>query len=80
MPPQPWGVVTRNNKQIYIHVLQQPQTAFLLLPNFSETISSVEVMGSVKKLKWNKVPEGIFIYHEFPKEEMIDYVIQVNVK
>ena len=37
-------------------------------------------MGSGKKLKWNKVPEGIFIYHEFPKEEMIDYVIQVNVK
>ena len=80
LPPQPWGVVTRHDKQVYVHLLQQPQTSFLLLPGFSESISSVEAMGTGKKLKWNKVPEGIFIYHEFPMEEKIDYVIQVNVK
>ena len=80
MPPQPWGVATRHDKQIYVHVLQQPQAAFILLPGFAETISSVEIMGTGKKLKWNKVPEGAFIYHEYPQQETIDYVIQVNVK
>lgn len=80
MPPQTWGVVTRNNKQVYLHLLKQPQTPFILLPGFNETISSVEIMGTGKKLKWSKVPEGVFIYPEYPLQDAIDHVVQVNVK
>lgn len=80
VPPQPWGIATRNNKQVFLHLLQQPANNFILLPGFNETISSVEIMGSNKKLKWNQVPEGVFIYHEYPAQETIDHVIQVTVK
>ncbi len=80
LPPQSWGVVTRNNKQVYVHIMQQPQSSFILLPGFAETITSVEIMGTGKKLKWSKVPEGIFIYPEYPLQGAIDHVVQVNVK
>ena len=80
MPPQPWGIATRNDKQVFLHLLHRPANNFILLPGFNETISSVEIMGSNKKLKWNKVTEGVFIYHEYPVQETIDHVIQVTVK
>ena len=80
MPPQPWGIATRNDKQVFLHLLHPPANNFILLPGFIETISSVEIMGSNKKLKWNKVTEGVFIYHEYPAQETIDHVIQVTVK
>lgn len=80
MPPQQWGVATRNGKTIYLHMLQAPATPFILLPAFNETITSAEIMGTGKKLKWSKVPEGVFIYPEYPGEGTIDHVIQVTVK
>ncbi|MBN8674674.1 MAG: alpha-L-fucosidase [Chitinophagales bacterium] len=80
MPPQQWGVATRNGKTIYLHMLQAPATTFILLPAFNETITSAEIMGTGKKLKWSKVPEGVFIYPEYPGEGTIDHVIQVTVK
>lgn len=80
LPPQPWGVVTRNGKQIYLHLLKAPPTPFILLPGFSETITSVEIMGTGKKVKWNKVPEGVFVYPEYPGEGSVDHIIRINVK
>lgn len=80
MPPQQWGVATRNGKQVYLHMLQAPPTAFILLPGFTESIASVEVMGTGKKLKWNKIAEGVFIYPDYPAEGTIDHVVQVNIK
>jgi alpha-L-fucosidase len=80
MPPQQWGVATRNGKQVYLHMLHAPSTPFILLPGFNETIASAEIMGTGKKLKWNKVAEGVFIYPEYPGEVTIDHVIQVTVK
>ncbi len=80
MPPQAWGVVTRNEKKIYLHILKNPSTPFILLPGFKETIHAVEIMGSGKKLKWNKVAEGIFIYPEYPEQETIDHVVVIHIK
>lgn len=80
IPPQQWGVATRNGKLIYLHLLQAPQSSFILLPGFTETISSVEIMGTGQKLKWNTVPEGVFIYPEYPPAGSIDHVIVVNIK
>ena len=80
IPPQPWGVSTGNGQQIYIHMLQSPQNLYILLPGFSENIISLEVMNTGKKLKWNKVPEGVFIYPEYPAQETIDHVVVLKVK
>ncbi len=80
MPPQQWGVATRNGKQVYLHMLQAPATPFILLPGFNETITSAEIMGTGKKIKWSKVPEGVFIYPEYPGKGTIDHVIEVTVK
>lgn len=47
---------------------------------FTEMITSVEKMGTGKKLKWNKVPENDFIYPEYPADEVIDHIVVINVK
>ncbi|HEX7845562.1 MAG TPA: alpha-L-fucosidase [Chitinophagaceae bacterium] len=78
LSPQSWGVVTRNNKQIFLHLLKAPQNDFILLPGFTENIASIEIMGSGKKIKWNKVAEGVFIYPEY--QPGADHVLLVNVK
>ncbi len=79
IPPQPWGVVTRRETDIYLHFLKAPSSSFVLLPGFSENILSVEVMGTGKKLKWNKVTEGVFIYPEYmPGSE--DHIVIIRIK
>jgi alpha-L-fucosidase len=80
LAPQQWGVVTRNDKEIFVHILHRPQTNFILLPGFAETISSVEEMGTGKKLKWTKVSEGVFIYPEYPARDEIDKVVLISIK
>jgi alpha-L-fucosidase len=80
MTSQPWGVATRNQKFIYLHLLKAPQTLFILLPGFSETIISAEIMGTGQQLKWSKVPEGLFIYPLYPGEELIDHIIVLKLK
>jgi alpha-L-fucosidase len=80
IPPQQWGVATRNEKTIYLHLLYKRENAFILLPGFTENILSVEIMTTGQKLKWNKVPEGAFIYPEYPAGESIDHVVVVKLK
>jgi alpha-L-fucosidase len=80
MAPQTWGVATRKDKQIYLHLLRRPENSFILLPGFTENITSVEIMATGKKLKWNKVTEGVFIYPEYPAEGSIDHVLLVKLK
>lgn len=78
--PQQWGVVTRTDKEIFVHILHRPLNDFILLPGFAETISSVEIMNTGKKLKWNKVAEGVFLYPEYPAEDIIDEVVVIKLK
>jgi len=80
LPPPQWGVATRNEKTIYLHLLHKPENAFILLPGFTENILSVEIMNTGQKLKWNKVPEGTFIYPEYPIGGSIDHVVMVKLK
>jgi alpha-L-fucosidase len=80
IPPQPWGIATRKGKTIYLHLLKKPEQAFILVPELKEAVASVTVMGSRQPLQWNQVKEGIFVYHAFPQEDVIDYVVEINLK
>ncbi|HEX4876578.1 MAG TPA: alpha-L-fucosidase [Chitinophagaceae bacterium] len=80
MPPQPWGVVTRNGKEIFLHLLRKPENDFILLPGFTETLLSAEIMKSGQKITWNKVKEGVFIYPMFNNDESNDHLIKLVVK
>lgn len=80
MPPQPWGVVTRNGKEIFLHLLRKPENDFILLPGFTETLLSAEIMKSGQKITWNKVKEGVFIYPMFNNDEPYDHLIKLVVK
>lgn len=79
IPPQSWGVATRRENLVYLHFLQEPSAPFVLLPGFSKTIISAEIMGSGKKLKWNKVTEGTFIYPEYVAGSN-DHIVILHVK
>ncbi|MCX6319339.1 MAG: alpha-L-fucosidase [Bacteroidetes bacterium] len=80
MPPQPWGVATRKDKEIFVHLLQRPAQHNIVLPGFTEAVSDVEIMESGKKLKWNNSSEGVVIFHEYPEKEPIDLIIRITVK
>lgn len=80
MPPQPWGVVTRRDKTIYLHMLKRPEQPFVLLPGLVEAIASVKVMGTNEQLLWNKVKEGVFIYPSYPAAPVPDHVVEITLK
>ncbi|MCU0335482.1 MAG: alpha-L-fucosidase [Chitinophagaceae bacterium] len=79
LPPQQWGVATRKGKTIYLHLLKQPEQDYLLLPYFNEQVASIKKMGTQQALRFSKVPEGLFVYHQYDGEQPDD-VIEITLK
>ena len=80
VPPQPWGVVTRNDKEVFIHLLKRPAESFIFIPGLKEKPLAVSAMAVNRPLKWKLVPEGLFVYPEYPDIAVVDYVLAVRVK
>jgi alpha-L-fucosidase len=49
VPPRPWGVTTRRDAQVYVHVLDWTDRA-LTLPAWGEKIASARMMGSGERV------------------------------
>jgi alpha-L-fucosidase len=80
MPPQKWGVATRRGNEIFLHLLYPPENEFILLPGFNEKLVSVEIMNTGEKLKYSRVKEGVFIYHQYKTEDFFDHIIRIATK
>jgi alpha-L-fucosidase len=80
LAPQPWGVATKKEKTIYLHLLKKPEANIIIIPSFSEKIKSATVLDSGKKLKQRKTNGGIEIIHEYPQDVPIDYIIALTLQ
>lgn len=68
-----WGVTTRKNGKIYVHVLNA-EDASLLLPEYKDKIKNVTVFGTSQKLAFKQDRFGTTI--ELPKElDPIDTIL-----
>lgn len=76
--PQPWGVVTKKGKQLFIHLLRQPDAAYIFLPGFTDKIQSANLFGSTEKIRYSQVAEGSFIYPDY--KAGVDHIVVLNLR
>ena len=58
----PWGVATRKEEQLYLHVLHAPDNNQIFVPNIANVTHGARLLVSDAKLDWRKVDGGIEIY------------------
>lgn len=77
---QPWGTVTAKGKKLFVHILQQPGTDFILLPRITQKVSLVKPLHSQQILKWKQQPEGIFVYMDGISINDTDEIIEITLE
>ena len=78
LPPQKWGVVTRKNKTLYVHILQVPlHENFILLPGLQDRIVTASMFKGKGPIKFKQTSEGVFLYPDVLKTDGIDTIVQI---
>ncbi|MBL4678458.1 MAG: alpha-L-fucosidase [Mucilaginibacter sp.] len=80
IPPQPWGVVTAKGKNMYTHVMEQPNDAYIFIPGVKEKVSKVALLSNGSSLKFKQQTEGVFIYTTGVAWDNNDTVLKVTVQ
>jgi alpha-L-fucosidase len=79
--PQKWGVITANNKTLYIHIMEIPaHERYIFIPELKEKIIAASLLSDKSKIKFKQLPEGSFIYLDGVKPGAIDTIIQLNTQ
>jgi alpha-L-fucosidase len=80
MPPQTWGVLTKKDDNIYIHVLKTINEPFIFLASFSPVVKTAVSLNNGKAVKFKQTAEGLFIYNEGWMNDETDNIIKLAVK
>jgi alpha-L-fucosidase len=79
--PQKWGVITADNKILYVHIMKIPaQEPYIFIPELKVKIITASLLQGGSKIKFKQLPEGSFIYLNGVKTDDIDTIIQLNTK
>lgn len=78
--PQEWGVVTRKNKSLFVHILKQPSGNYIFLPQLNEKIKEAFIFGQKQKVQFKQIPEGLFIYLENIVLNDIDTIVELKTQ
>lgn len=76
---QDWGVLTKKNKTIYVHILaKKDNNNFIFIPQLGEKINSANILNTNTSVKFKQVAEGVFIFLDGIQLNDIDTIIQLN--
>lgn len=68
--PRPWGVTTRKDDTVYVHVLDWQDTS-LLVPSLGATVTRATFLKNGAAAEFRTVPEGVII--TLPKAPLDEY-------
>ena len=78
LKPREWGVATRKDKNVYLHILNLKDST-LLIPVSDIKIKSARIFITKEKVKFKQNKDGIlFNLSKVPDE--IDYVLELTIK
>lgn len=80
LAPQPWGVTTRRDKRIFIHLFKAPTGNMILVPGFTEKVKSARVMGTNQAVKFQAYKEGLLIDTKEINLAGPDTVVEIELK
>lgn len=78
--PQPWGVVTRKEGKIYVHVLKATGEDFIFIPGLSIPIQAASTFGTQQNLLFKQLKEGVFVFPAKRLTSEIDNIIELKIK
>ena len=79
VPALDWGVITKNNSSMYVHILNKKDNyPYLFIPQFTGKVNTAVLFNGKTPVKFKQQPEGLFIYLEGIKLNDIDTIIQLN--
>jgi alpha-L-fucosidase len=79
MAPQDWGVVTRKDNLLYVHVLKPTKEHDLFLPNLNLPVKTAVSLNNGKPIKFKQQPEGLFIYNDGQWNDEMDNIIKLEI-
>lgn len=80
LAPQPWGVVTQKDKQLYVHVLNRLEQPFIFIPSLAQKVSKATLLNNNSTIKFKQQPEGLFIYLNGQQLDATDTIIKLDTK
>jgi alpha-L-fucosidase len=80
LAPQEWGVVTRKENTLYVHVLKPVNENYIFLPNLSLPVKTAISLNSGNVVKIKQLPEGLFIYNDGQFKDSVDNIIKLTLK
>lgn len=80
LAPQPWGVTTQKEKQIFIHLFRTPENNTILLPAGKTKVKKVTVLGTATAVPFTQKKETLSIVTNTLTLQGPDTVIAVELK
>jgi alpha-L-fucosidase len=77
LPPQKWGVMTSNNKNVYLHILN-PKSK-IVLPGFAPDIRRIHTINDNESLDFKRDGEDVIIKLPKIEHDVIDYILIVEL-
>ncbi|GIZ10204.1 alpha-L-fucosidase [Flavobacterium sp. UMI-01] len=77
---QDWGTITKKGNTLYVHILKPSQEPYIFLPELKDKIISATSFDGKRKIKFNQVKEGAFLYVDHNSLDAIDEIIKLNIK
>jgi len=77
--PQKWGVVTKKDKVIYVHVLDDPAQPDILIPGMNEKIARIETLNSKTKLNYKQQADGLNISLANAPVDPYDTILKITL-
>jgi alpha-L-fucosidase len=78
--PQPWGVVTQKEKQLYVHILTMPQQqSYIFIPGVKANVKAASLLNDNVTIRYKQQPEGLFIYLNTIKADPYDTIIKLTI-
>lgn len=78
--PQDWGVVTRKENTLYVHVMKPGNGKFIFLPGLALPVKDATSLNTGRQVKIKQQPEGLFIYNDGSLNDDWDNIIKLALK
>ena len=78
--PQDWGVVTKKNKTIFIHILKKPEQPTVVINGLTDKIVSCATMPDNQQVKFKQDKDGLSLNTDGLTLDDVDTIIKIQTK
>jgi alpha-L-fucosidase len=78
--PEKWGVLTKKDKTVYVHVLNKPEQSQILIPGMNEKVTAVRLMNSGSNIEYQQKADGLAININNLTLDPYDTIIEISTQ